>query len=151
MFTKNLMLALVLATLSGIAVSSVAVAADDGETKTLLKNAYQQTVTVACPDAVSCYAFLPATTATTTAITAVSCLFFVTEGTQAIVIMGDRLNQVQMPLQPFFIANTGNLNVGVNATTQLFVNQGDVVYIQVYAVGGTNQQQMYCTVSGYHS
>jgi hypothetical protein len=58
MFTKNLMLALVLATLSGIAVSSVAVAADDGETKTLLKNAYQQTVTVPCPDAVSCYAFV---------------------------------------------------------------------------------------------
>jgi hypothetical protein len=150
MFTKNLFLAAALATLGGIAVSSAAVA-EDAESKTLLNNMYQQVSSVACSTVVSCYAYFPPMTDTTTVIEGVSCFFEVTQGTNAIVAMGATGTTAQIALQPFFLANTGALNVGVNASTKLFVTKGQAVYIEVYAVGGTNEQQMNCTISGYHS
>jgi hypothetical protein len=148
MFTKNLILA---AAVGGFVLTGAAIAADDGESKTLLKNSYQQTSLVGCDSVVACYATFPATTADNTVITAVNCYFFVTSGTQAIFALGTQQSSARLVFQPFFIANTGNLNVGVNATTNLFVTKGDVVFIQVYAVGGTNEQQMTCTISGYRS
>jgi hypothetical protein len=148
MFTKKLVLAAAL--LGALAASSVTVA-DDSESKTLLKNFYQQYSLVGCDGVVSCVMDFPATTDATTVVTAVSCYFFATPGTQAIVAMGTTHNKPQFLLQPFLIGVTGNLNVGVNATTNLFVTKGDSVYIQVYSIGGTNEQQMSCTISGYHS
>jgi hypothetical protein len=145
--TKKLILAA--AILGGVAVSTVALG--DAESNTLSKNFYQQYSLVGCDGVVSCAMDFPATTDATTVVTAVSCYFFATPGTQAIVTIGTTHNKPQFVLQPFLIGVTGNLNVGVNATTNLFVTKGDSVYIQVYSIGGTNEQQMSCTISGYHS
>jgi hypothetical protein len=143
--------------------------ADDGESKTLLKNAYQQSGSNnTCVSQGGCYIQLPPTTASSTVITNVSCSWFAVDGT----IMQDAYltNQpadvgpatpATFYLQPFIYAYSqdggGIIYFGLNGTTHLYFKKGDVPLLSVGTGSSPGSasipvaRNFQCTVSGYQS
>jgi hypothetical protein len=151
MLTK-LILACAATALGGLAVSSAAIAAD-AESRTLLKNSYQQFGTIDCTFAGACTVNFPATTAENTVITAVSCFFAIpSDGT---FIRNSFLNSSNFngsfALQPFIYGSAdGFVTYGINASTNLFLQKASVPYVVVFSYGGATTD-LNCTISGYQS
>jgi hypothetical protein len=151
MFTKQLILAA--AALGGLALSGAAVA-DDGESKTLLKNSYQQFGEIDCAYAGYCGISFPATTATETHITSLSCIFVLPVGTTiGYAQVGTQNFNPRSFVQPFYYGpafEPGLSIYGINASTDLFVSKGDIPIAVVNSNGGA-VTAFQCTISGYHS
>jgi hypothetical protein len=150
--TKKLILA---AAVLGALATSGAVAADDSESKTLLKNFYQQFAIPRGPcSANACAVLFPITTDTITVITAVSCGIQIPVGTSiSSVELGTGEGEPSSVLQPFTFAGqaqTGVISYGINAATNLFLNKGVTPFVSVIAPGASITS-MTCTISGYHS
>lgn len=142
--------------LGGFAFCTAAVA-DDAESKTLLKNLYQQAGTPTSPCIYSggvCSILFPATTDTVTVITSVSCSLILPSGAS---IVTAELNS-QLTTQTYFVLPTfsypgtdtpGMAYYGINTSTNLIVNKGDKPIVSVYTANG--QGNFGCTITGYHS
>jgi hypothetical protein len=126
----------------------------DAETKTLLKNVYQQIL--AAPDCTyggACGVVFPATTSTTTLIAAVSCSFTIPSGTfVANAFIADSSTGAAFYLQPFIYGTTQDnvIVYGINSTTNLFLKAGGTPYVTIFGYGGA-VTGLQCTVSGYQS
>jgi hypothetical protein len=155
MFAKKVILAA--AVVGGLAVAGAA-GADDSESKTLLKNSYQQQVEAFCsPTANGCRLLFPPMTDEKTVITAVSCSVAVTAGSVVgfnLAILGTN----QSAHLPSFIFDQDTFNgpwqAATNATTNLYFNNGAQAAMIVSVSNGgqfTTTLPLSCTISGYHS
>jgi hypothetical protein len=126
----------------------------DAETKTLLKNVYQQAVTAPdCTYGGACGLQFPATTSATTLISAVSCSFVIPSGTfVANAFIADSSSGAAFQLQPFIYGTTEDnvIVYGINSTTNLFLKAGGIPYVTIFGYGGA-VTSLQCTVSGYQS
>ena len=161
MFTKQRRGAdalLILAATVAALVSGTAVAADDGESKTLLKNSYQQQVDAPCsPASNGCRLLFPPMTDEKTVITAVSCSVAVTAGSVVGFYLGI-FGTNQSAHLPAFVFDqdtfNGPMQVATNATTNLFFNNGAQAIVIVSVSNGgqfATTLPLSCTISGYHS
>jgi hypothetical protein len=145
---------LILATAVAALISGAAVAADDGESKTLLKNSYQQFGNIDCTYAGYCGISFPATTDTETHITSLSCIFVLPVGTTiGYAQVGTQNFNPRSFVQPFYYGpafEPGLSIYGINASTDLFVSKGDIPIAVVTSNGGA-VTGFQCTISGYHS
>jgi hypothetical protein len=155
MFTKKIILAA--AILGGLAVAGAA-GADDSESKSLLKNSYQQQAETFCsPASNGCKLLFAPMTDEKTVITAVSCLLAVTSGS----VVGFRLAILttnQAAYLPSFVFDQNTFNdpweVATNATTNLYFNNGAQAAMLVSVSNGgqfSTTLPLSCTISGYHS
>ena len=127
----------------------------DAETKTLLKNIYQQTLTAPdCTYGGACGVQFPATTSTTTLIAAVSCGFAIPAGTFVAnaFVADNSVGGGAYFLQPFIYGTTQDnvIVYGINSTTNLFLKAGGTPYVTIVGYGGP-VTGLQCTVSGYQS
>lgn len=126
----------------------------DAETKTLLKNVYQQALTAPdCTYGGACGLVFPATTSATTLISAVSCSFLIPSGTfVANAFIADSSTGATFHLQPFIYGTTEDnvIVYGINATTNLFLKAGGTPYVTIFGYGGP-VTSLQCTASGYQS
>jgi hypothetical protein len=151
---------LILAAAVAALVSRVAGAADDGESKTLLKNAYQQQTFVSCAQGqIECVLTFPPTTDTKTVITAVSCSVDVTQGSFVGFTLLSNAAGASASLGFFLPAfaygqNQAGLLAATNATTNLFVDKGVSPEVQVFVSNGgvfSSESFLSCIISGSHS
>jgi len=151
---------LAVAALSGLAIAGVAGAAEDGESKTLLNNAYQQQALVACAQGqIECVLTFPPTTDTKTVITAVSCSVTVTQGSFVGFTLLSNAPGSSASLGFFLPAfaygqNQFGLLAATNATTNLFVDKGVSPEVQVFVSNGgvfSSESLLACIISGHHS
>lgn len=156
MFTKQLILAA--AALSGLALSGSVFAADDGESKTLLKNSYQQTAGVSCAGAQNdCVVQFPPMTDEKTVITGVSCSVFVTPGSLVGFVLTN-FGTIQSIFLPAFVLRQDgtSLQAATNASMTFFYAKGDQAAVLADVsnggqFGSTSGLGLRCTISGYHS
>jgi hypothetical protein len=150
---SKMILAVTATVFGGLAISSAAIA-EDGETKTLLNNSYQQFGSIDCTYGGYCGISFPATTATETHITSLSCIFVLPVGTTiGYAQVGTQNFNPRSFVQPFYYGpafEPGLSIYGINATTNLFVSKGDIPIAVVTSNGGP-VTGMECTISGYHS
>jgi hypothetical protein len=148
MFTKKRILAA--AVLAGLAVSG-AVAADDGESKTLSKNPYQQEATSDCSPGPGCFVVFPATTDDVTEITSIACSFAMTNGIVNNAYLRTVNTKFHFNVQPFlYFSDAAGASWALNGTPTFFISKGDSARIDVQTVG-SNPEFMDCTISGFHS
>jgi hypothetical protein len=156
MLTRRLILAA--AALGGLILTGVSVAADDGETKTLLKNSYQQSAEISCAGAAAnCVLQFPPVTAAKTVVTAVSCSVFVTSGSLVGFVLTD-FGTINSILLPAFVFSQGGVNAPLQAATNsavklFFEKGGQPAVLAVVSNGGqfSTTSGLGCTISGYHS
>ena len=155
MFAKQLVLAA--AALGGVILTGTAVAADDGETKTLLKNSYQQSAEVSCAGAqTDCAVQFPPMTDAKTLITAVSCSVFVTPGSIVGFALSDFGTTTSVFLPAFVFSQSSNapLQAATNATVNLLLVKGEqAAVVAVVSNGGqfSAVNGLRCMISGYHT
>lgn len=152
--TRRLILAAAVAAL----VSGAAFAADDGESKTLLKNSYQQTVEVSCAGATdnTCLAQFPPMTDDKTLITGVSCSVIVTPGSFVGFILSHLGTPTSVFLPGFVFSQGTSLQAATNAAVNSFFNKGDQPAVLASVSNGgqfssASGTALVCTISGYHS
>jgi hypothetical protein len=155
MFTKHLILAA--AAVGGLVLSGAAFAADDGESKTLLKNSYQQSAEVSCAGVESpCVVQFPPMTDAKTVLTGVSCSVFVTPGSFVGFVLSN-YGTIQSIFLPAFVFSQGtSLQAATNASMNFFYAKGEqAAVLAVVSNGGqfasTSALGLGCTISGYHS
>ena len=155
MFAKQLVLAA--AALGGVILTGTAVAADDGETKTLLKNSYQQSAEVSCAGAqTDCAVQFPPMTDAKTLITAVSCSVFVTPGSIVGFALSDFGTTTSVFLPAFVFSQSSNapLQAATNATVNLLLVKGEQAAVVALVSNGGQFSAVHglrCMISGYHT
>lgn len=127
--------------------------ADNEETQLLHTNTYQEVANVTCASSGNCDLFFPATTHSTTVITNLSCALDAALNTN---IYTSSIRSVATSaafyVQPFYYGNVqGSAEYAINSVVNLFIAKGDVARVNLFLMGGSNNNFLTCTISGYHA
>jgi hypothetical protein len=153
MFTTRRILAIYACVIGAFAATNAAVAAD-GETRTLINNAFHEYASSTCDSsAFTCMVTFPPSAFASTVIKAVSCDIHVSFGSN----LGFKLSTITgyesfyMPGSVFLAG--GDLEVTSNASAYLFVNKGDTPAVIATVQNGTftGVGTLSCTIAGEHS
>jgi hypothetical protein len=137
---------LILAATAAAFVPAAVVAADDGESKTLPKNLYQQSALPSSPCVASagvCSILFPATTDAVTIVTSVSCVTVLPPGALITYgVLGPQSSTTPLSVLPVFTFPgqdaPDTVNWGINTSTNVIFNKGDRPVVTISTIGGNH-------------